>query len=167
VSSVPISRIFVVDDEYVIASTLAAILQVSGFSAKFFTDTPDLLISDVAMQSLSGIDLAIEMKAQCPKCEILLFSGQASTVDLLEGARTQGHGFHLLPKPVHPSELLSMLKTPIVEDGLDAFGATSGPSHASAGEIRNDSRAFHRYKAMSPGIDRLRHEKSPLPQEMT
>ncbi len=136
-SSVPISRIFVVDDEYVIASTLAAILQVSGFSAKFFTrplealtaaksDIPDLLISDVAMQSLSGIDLAIEMKAQCPRCEILLFSGQESTVDLLEGARDQGHGFHLLPKPVHPSELLSMLETPVVEHGVEAFGATSG-----------------------------------------
>jgi CheY-like chemotaxis protein len=34
-SSIP--RIFVVDDEPVIASTLAAILQMNGFSAKFFT----------------------------------------------------------------------------------------------------------------------------------
>jgi CheY-like chemotaxis protein len=55
VSSSPVPRIFVVDDEPVVASTLAAILQMNGFSAKFFTcplealtaarsKAPDLLI---------------------------------------------------------------------------------------------------------------------------
>jgi DNA-binding NtrC family response regulator len=118
VCSDPVSRIFVVDDEYVIASTLAVILNMRGFSARFFTrplealtaaqsDIPDLLISDVAMPGLSGIDLAIQMRAQHPECEILLFSGQAATLDLLEDARNQGHDFHLLLKPVHPTELLS------------------------------------------------------------
>jgi CheY-like chemotaxis protein len=58
VSSNRAPRIFVVDDEPVIASTLAAILQMNGFSAKFFTcplgalaaarlKAPNLLISDV------------------------------------------------------------------------------------------------------------------------
>jgi hypothetical protein len=37
VSPSPVPRIFVVDDEPVTASTLAAILQMNGFSAKFFT----------------------------------------------------------------------------------------------------------------------------------
>ena len=56
---------------------------------------------------LSGIDLAIQMKAQYPECKILLFSGQAATQDLLEDARRQGHNFQLLEKPVHPSTMLS------------------------------------------------------------
>jgi len=122
VSSDPVPRIFVVDDEHVIASTLAVILNMNGFSARFFTrplealaaarsDIPDLLISDVAMPGLSGIDLAIQMKAQHPQCKILLFSGQAATLDLLEDARKQGHDFHLLLKPVHPTELLSEIGT--------------------------------------------------------
>ena len=116
-SSNPVPRIFVVDDEPVIASTLAAILQVNGFSAKFFTcplealtaarlKAPDLLISDVAMPGISGIDLAVQMRAQYPTCKILLFSGQAATMDLLENARAQGHDFDLLLNPVHPTELL-------------------------------------------------------------
>jgi CheY-like chemotaxis protein len=111
-------RIFVVDDEPVIASTLAAILQMHGFSATFFTSplealaaarakSPDLLISDVEMPDLSGIELAIKMKAQYPKCKILLFSGRPSTLDLLESARAQGHNFDLLLKPVFPPEFLS------------------------------------------------------------
>ena len=118
VSSKPVPRIFVVDDEPVIASTLAAILKQHGYSATFFTSprealaaarskAPDLLISDVAMPGLSGVDLAIQMKAQYPECKILLFSGQADTQDLLEDARSQGHDFQLLEKPVHPSTMLS------------------------------------------------------------
>ena len=112
-----VSCIFVVDDEPVIASSLAAILQMNGFSARFFTcplealaaarsESPDLVISDVAMPGISGIDLAIHMRAQYPNCKILLFSGQAATLDLLEGARVQGYDFRLLQKPVHPSEFL-------------------------------------------------------------
>jgi CheY-like chemotaxis protein len=113
-------RVFVVDDEHVIASTLAAILKLHGYSATFFTSprealaaarskAPDLLVSDVAMPDISGIDLAIQMKAQYPNCKILLFSGQASTQDLLEDARRQGYNFQLLPKPVHPSAIVSTI----------------------------------------------------------
>jgi hypothetical protein len=47
------------------------------------------------------------MRAQFPSCKILLFSGQAATLDLLDGARAQGYDFRLLQKPVFPSELLS------------------------------------------------------------
>jgi DNA-binding response OmpR family regulator len=112
-----VESIFVIDDEPVIASSLAAILRVNGFSAKFFTcplealaaarsESPDLVISDVAMPGISGIDLAVQMRAQNPNCKILLFSGQAVTSDLLEGARAQGYDFRLLQKPVHPSEFL-------------------------------------------------------------
>jgi CheY-like chemotaxis protein len=114
---VPSARVFVVDDEPVIASTLAAILKMHGYSATFFTSpvealaaarlkAPDVLISDVAMPSISGIDLAIQMRAQDPACKILLFSGQAATFDLLEDARARGHDFDLLLKPVPPTELL-------------------------------------------------------------
>jgi CheY-like chemotaxis protein len=117
VSSNPAPRVFVVDDEPVIASSLAAILQMNGFSAKFFNcplealtaarlQAPDLLISDVAMPGVSGIDLAIQMRAQYPTCKVLLFSGQAASLDLVEGARAQGHDFDLLLKPVPPTELL-------------------------------------------------------------
>lgn len=117
-SSKPVPRIFVVDDEPVIASTLAVIFNMNGYSTRCFTepmgvlaaaqsDVPDLLISDVAMPGLCGIDLAMQMRAQNPKCKILLFSGQAATLDLLENARSQGHNFQLLEKPVHPSTMLS------------------------------------------------------------
>jgi DNA-binding NtrC family response regulator len=138
-------RVFVVDDEHVIASTLAAILNMNGFSAEFFTrplealaasqsDIPDLLISDVTMPGLSGIDLAVQMRAQHPNCKILLFSGQTATLDLLEDARNQGHDFHLLQKPVHPSDLLAEIGTLAPEYRLDASRTPPTPVRASRRE---------------------------------
>jgi CheY-like chemotaxis protein len=118
VSPKQVPHIFVVDDEQVIASTLATILQLNGFIVTPFTrpveallaarlEAPDILISDVMMPELSGIDLAIELRELYPKCKVLLFSGQAATSDLLERARERGHDFRLLLKPVLPVELLA------------------------------------------------------------
>ena len=114
-------NVFVVDDESVIASTLATILRHEGFDARSFTvpleallaaqyDTPDLLLSDVIMPVMSGVDLAIQVQRQCSDCRVLLFSGQAATADLLKAARADGHDFDLLPKPAHPTDLLRAIQ---------------------------------------------------------
>jgi CheY-like chemotaxis protein len=81
---------------------------------------PDLLIMDVVMPGMTGIEAAIIARHiiarhiiarhLLPNCKILLFSGQAATADLLETARSQGHEFDLLAKPVHPTDLLAELR---------------------------------------------------------
>lgn len=94
------------------------ILTIKGFNAKAFAsplkaleeasaDPPDLLLSDVMMPELSGIDLAVKLRKRYPNCKVLLFSGQAATADLLREAREKGHEFHVLAKPVHPDDLLA------------------------------------------------------------
>jgi hypothetical protein len=45
-----------------------------------------------------------------PRCEIVLFSGQAATVDLLEQARKQNHRFQILAKPISPERLISIIR---------------------------------------------------------
>ena len=110
-----------VDDEQVIADTLARILDLNGYEASaVYSGTaavesarslqPDLVISDVIMQDMNGIEAAIHIRGFLPSCKILLFSGQAATADLLENARAQGHEFEILAKPVHPADLLAKLK---------------------------------------------------------
>jgi DNA-binding response OmpR family regulator len=42
---------------------------------------------------------------------VILFSGQARTEQMLDEARAGGHNFEVLPKPVHPRELLSRIKS--------------------------------------------------------
>jgi CheY-like chemotaxis protein len=114
-------KVLVVDDERVIADTLAIILNQSGFDASAVytgtdavemarADEPDLIISDVIMPDMNGIEAAIRIREILPDCKILLFSGQAATADLLEKARLEGHEFEILAKPVHPQDLLAKLR---------------------------------------------------------
>lgn len=115
-------RVLVADDEQVIANTLAIILNQAGFEAKAVYSgenaleviddfQPNMLISDVIMTGMTGIEAAIQVRAKLPACKILLFSGQAATADLLEKARAHGHEFEILAKPVHPTDLLAKLRS--------------------------------------------------------
>jgi len=110
--------VLVVDDERVIADTLSTILERNGFVVMTAYDgisaleiaaqvPPKLLISDVMMPRMNGIDLAVAIRHSAPDCKVILFSGQASTADLLAAARLAGHDFVTLTKPVHPSEMLA------------------------------------------------------------
>jgi DNA-binding NtrC family response regulator len=102
------------------------ILRGSGFDATSFVDpqealraahleAPDLLISDVLMPLMTGIDLAIQVQAASPSSKVLLFSGQATTRELLEDAGALGHTFEIISKPVHPTELLARIKKATAE----------------------------------------------------
>ena len=62
------------------------------------------------LPGMSGIEVAIRVREFLPTCKILLFSGQASTADLLEDARVRGYEFQILAKPVHPQDLLAKLR---------------------------------------------------------
>jgi len=115
-------KVLIADDEHLIADTLAMILNRSGFDARaaysgeaaveLATDfQPHVLIVDVVMLGMNGIDAAIEVQSMLPSCKILLFSGQAATEGLLEKARTEGHEFDILVKPIEPDELLGKLRS--------------------------------------------------------
>jgi DNA-binding response OmpR family regulator len=109
--------VLVVDDEPAIADTFAEILTRSGYTAVPAYDAekaldtalltpPQLLISDVVLPGMSGIELAIWIKRIFPECGVLLFSGQAATSGMLTSEQGAGHQFTLLSKPVHPTDLL-------------------------------------------------------------
>jgi DNA-binding NtrC family response regulator len=121
-------RVIVLDDERVIADTLAQILRLNGCDASAVysaasalqaldEEPPDLLITDVALDpdSINGIDVAIYYERECPECKILLISGHAATTDLLSNAQKTGRDFRLLQKPVHPDELLSGVSETLAE----------------------------------------------------
>lgn len=121
--------VLVVDDESAIADTLTEILSRSGYAAMTAYDgndaletalltPPEMLITDVILPGMSGVELAITVRRIFPDCKILLFSGQASTADLLANAKSQGHHFTLLSKPVHPRELLAWVSDSLKQRGV-------------------------------------------------
>jgi DNA-binding response OmpR family regulator len=116
------TRVLVVDDEHLIADTMAKILRNAGYESLAAYDGesalrqmesfhPALVISDVLMPRCDGVRTAIAIRDQYPDCMVLLLSGQAGTRDLLEVARHRGYEFELLLKPVHPLALLERVRS--------------------------------------------------------
>ena len=70
-----------------------------------------MLISDVVMDGMNGIESAIEICKILPNCKVLLVSGNNRTADLLKDALEQGHNFDILAKPVHPTVIIDRLKS--------------------------------------------------------
>jgi DNA-binding NtrC family response regulator len=111
--------VMVVDDEPLVADTLAMILTHAGYQAvraynartaleMASVRAPDLLISDVAMPGMNGVELALGMVSMAPACKVVLFSGHARSVDLMR-AYDAGYDFPLMAKPMHPREMLGQV----------------------------------------------------------
>jgi DNA-binding NtrC family response regulator len=114
------ARVLVVEDEDVIAKTLAIIFSIEGYETRAVKSAeaaltllnteewvPQLAIIDVYLPGMNGIELAIKMKTQHPEVRMSLFSGREGTAQLLEEASNQGHFFDVIAKPVHPAVLLA------------------------------------------------------------
>jgi DNA-binding NtrC family response regulator len=124
------ARVLVVDDEDVIAKTLAIIFSNEGYETRAVQSAeaalamlkteewvPQLAIIDVYLPGMNGIDLAIKLKTQYPELRMSLFSGQETTALLLEQAGQQGHFFEIIAKPVHPAILLGTASRLLGNDG--------------------------------------------------
>src|ERR1700743_3722807 len=83
-------RVLVVDDESLIADSVATILNRNGYSAEALysgadalqsvrEQCPDIIVSDVVMPDVNGIQLAKAVRSLCPKTRIVLFSGNVDT----------------------------------------------------------------------------------------
>jgi CheY-like chemotaxis protein len=118
----PAPRILVVDDEVLIADTIVQILNRNGFIAEAAYGgaqaiemarraCPELVLSDVLMPHIDGVEVAIQISQLCPDTRIVLFSGQAATLEILSRARARGYTFELLPKPIHPTQLIQHLRS--------------------------------------------------------
>lgn len=114
--------VLVADDETIVADTLVEILSEEGFSAVAVHDgasavesarrlQPDIVLADVAMPRLNGIEAAKRIREFLPTVRIVLFSGHVETAELLLRAEQEGHTFQVLAKPVSPVALLKVLKT--------------------------------------------------------
>jgi DNA-binding response OmpR family regulator len=108
-------RVLVVDDEWPISESLALILTHHGFIAKPVQSgeraielagvfLPDVLISDVVLGGITGIEAANEILMLLPDCKVILFSGQANTVDMLRTSK-----YEVLSKPVAPELLVERI----------------------------------------------------------
>jgi DNA-binding NtrC family response regulator len=115
-------RILIVDDVEIIADTLAMILKAAGHNLRtaysgesaalcVLDFDPEIVISDVMLPGMSGVDLADWITGHSPHCKVLLISGHEGTIALVEEANRNGKLYDLLAKPVPPGEILDFVAT--------------------------------------------------------
>lgn len=110
-------RIYIVDDEELIARTLAAIFEESGYETEYFirpdalleaasARSPNVVVSDYAMPELSGIELARKLFELCPSCRFFLLSATELSLIETRAARAPTPDFSFFSKPVEVIQLL-------------------------------------------------------------
>jgi two-component system KDP operon response regulator KdpE len=123
-----LKRILVVDDERQITTILRTSLQVSGYSVdtakngleafqKFETDPPDLIITDLSMPEMNGLELtqAVRRVATTPIIVLSVRDSDSMKVTALdEGADDY------LTKPFSMNELLARVRAQLRRNGSEA-----------------------------------------------
>jgi signal transduction histidine kinase/ActR/RegA family two-component response regulator len=114
----PAARILVVDDDENVREPLCAWLERAGYAADGAPDAEealrrardgsyDLVISDVGLPGMSGIELCRRLTSARPGSRVILMSGWAETLDPSGAARAGA--LDLLPKPFALQQVSEMI----------------------------------------------------------
>ncbi len=111
-------KVLVVDDERLVADTLCLIFQKRGYDCRTCysgndalrcveTFRPELLLCDITMPGMDGMEVAASIADKVPGCRVLLLTGYYIN---LKSAQLHTNFFNLpnqvMLKPVSPEELL-------------------------------------------------------------
>jgi PAS domain S-box-containing protein len=113
------ARLLLVDDDEAVRGVIARILGRAGHEVTVASDAQEalaavdeigsrleLLITDVVMPGMSGVELSAELRRRYPELRVLLFSGYPGRDSVSVGAEL---GVEYLAKPVAPRELLERI----------------------------------------------------------
>jgi CheY-like chemotaxis protein len=114
-------RVLIVDDDQVIATTLSMILNRSGFVAVEAFSGPqalelarlspfDILVTDVMMEPMNGVELAKAFCEMYPEAQIFLISGTTEAAATVLADFECEQAFPLLKKPIYPGDLIERLR---------------------------------------------------------
>jgi CheY-like chemotaxis protein len=113
-----VQRILVVDDEVLIADTLSLIFRKHGFDARVaysaeealdcaYDFQPQLLLCDISMPGMGGLQLMDDIARDLPRCRILVLTGYYSHLDKVRAqAQMLACPAPVLIKPCNPQDIL-------------------------------------------------------------
>ncbi len=115
-------KILLVDDEEEFVTTLAERLELRGLQARVAlngeaalqiieADTPEIVILDVLMPGLGGLEVLRWIKAQQPQIPVILLTGRGSTKEGIKGMELGA--FDYLMKPINIEELIKKIQEAI------------------------------------------------------
>ena len=115
----PKARALVIDDDRMTADTLAQILSLHGFETTALYSgeqalewvesfRPDVVLSDIVMRRVNGVDTAMRIRNLHPEVRVILFT--ASSISVTARNRIEELGFEFLQRPLHPKDVLAQLR---------------------------------------------------------
>ncbi len=115
----PQPSILVIDDEQGILDTLRILLKNEGFDVAtaqggkagleaLKAAAPDIVLTDIRMPQVSGIDILAAVKEQDPETPVVLMTAQASLQSAIQ-AVNQG-AFHYVQKPFSNDEIIALCR---------------------------------------------------------
>lgn len=121
-------KILVVDDEHAVADTLCMIFKKRGFDCRAaYTGfdavanadefCPELLLCDISMPGMNGLEVVSRVTRKCPECCVLLLTGHYTNLGFAQ-AWLMSHSApsRIMTKPVPPAQLLeaagALLRSP-------------------------------------------------------
>ena len=115
-------RILIVDDETDLVSTLAERLTLRGFQVEVATSVTDalrhvsegnfsVLIIDVKMPGIGGLELMAQIKREHPDLPVILFTGHSSVEDAERGMAEGAIDY--LVKPIDIDELIAAIRNAV------------------------------------------------------
>jgi two-component system, NtrC family, response regulator HydG len=111
-------RILVVEDQETERRAISQILKAEGFSVfgaesadkaiGYIDENIDVILSDLHMGDVSGIDLLHLWKKRKPETQFILLTGHSSVDSAVEAIKSGAYDY--LTKPIHPDELVLLIK---------------------------------------------------------
>lgn len=113
------TKVLVVDDEVEFASTLAERLVLRGYDANAVycaedtfaivkSDQPDIILLDLKMPGMSGIEILMTVRTFAPDLYVILLTGHMDVEKEIEGIKLDN--FDYIMKPVDIKELLTKIE---------------------------------------------------------
>jgi two-component system, OmpR family, response regulator MtrA len=122
------ARVLVVDDDPALAEMLGIVLRGEGFEPSFCSDglramavfretKPDLVLLDLMLPGLGGIDVCRQIRAESG-VPIVMLTAKSDTVDVVLGLESGADDYVI--KPFKPKELVARVRTRLRRDSSPA-----------------------------------------------
>jgi DNA-binding NtrC family response regulator len=113
------TKLLIIEDEKITRKSLADILETEGYevySAEdgeegldvFRSKSPDIVITDLRLPKLNGIEVLSTVMSVNPSCKVILITAYASVDTAIESLKLGAYDY--LTKPFSPEKLISILR---------------------------------------------------------
>lgn len=113
------TTICILDDEAIVGDRLQPELEDEGYEVETFTDSSealkrvhekcfDIVITDLKMEGIDGMEFLERVKEHCPKSEVIVITGYA-TIETFRESFVKG-AYEFIAKPFRLSEIRDAVK---------------------------------------------------------